>query len=84
MSILNLSARPTVRFDVSNAQHRQYVQDFMKTRSWAKCPVVFHVDSEYSSVVEMVSEQMMRFYMSKDADIKMKRVYKKRSLQEVK
>lgn len=84
MSILSLSARPTVRFDVSNAQHRQYVQDFMKTRSWAKCPVVFYVDSEYSSVVEMVSEQMMRFYMSKDADIKSKRVYKKRSLKEVK
>lgn len=77
MSILNLSARPTVRFDVSNAQHRQYVQTFMKTRSWAKCPVVFYVDSEYNSVVEMVSEQMMHFYMSKDADIKTKRVYKK-------
>lgn len=84
MSILNLSARPTVRFDVSNAQHRQFVQEFMKTRSWAKCPVVFYVDSEYSSVVEMVSEQMMRFYMSKDSDIKSKRIYKKRSLKVVK
>lgn len=84
MSILNLSSRSTVRFDVSNAQHRQYVQDFMKNRSWAKCPVVFYVDSEYGSVTEMVSEQMMRFYMSKDTDIKTKRVYKKRSLKEVK
>lgn len=84
MSILNLSARPTIRFNVNDAKHRQYVQDFMKTRSWAKCPVVFYVDSDYSSVVEMVSEQMMRFYMSKDTDIKTKRVYKKRSLKEVK
>lgn len=83
MSILNLSTRPTVRFDVNDAKHRQYVQNYMKTRSWSKCPVVFYVESEYSSVVEMVSEQMMRFYMSKDTDIKTKRVYKKRAMKEV-
>jgi len=83
MSILNLYARPTIRFDVKNAQHRQYVQDFMKTHSWSKCPVVFYVESEYTSVVDMVSQKMIQFYMSKDSDIKTKRVYKKRDSKEV-
>ena len=82
MSILNLSSRPTVRFDVSDAKHRQYVQAFMESKSWSKCPVVFYVEPEFSSVVEMVSQQMMRFYMGKDTDIKTKRVYKKRAIKQ--
>lgn len=82
MSILNLSARPTVRFDVNDATHRQHVQNYTKTRSWSKCPVVFYVDPEFTSVVEMVSQRMMQFYMSKDTDIKSKRVYKKRAIKQ--
>jgi hypothetical protein len=43
MSILTHHMRPAVNFDPHNEQHRKHYYEFVKTGSWAKCPVIFQV-----------------------------------------
>lgn len=83
MSILNLVGRDIIRFNVTDAKHRGYVNEFLTTRSWAKCPVVFYLEPEYASLSEMVSVKMLQFYMSNDKEIvastpKVKRKYNRK------
>lgn len=69
MKTLTTATRPTAKFDPKNVKHRKMIQQFNDERSWGKLPVTFVLEPEYSDLVTMVQDKMLKFYMAKDRRI---------------
>ena len=61
MSLLNLHSRPWVRFDVTQSQHRQWVAEFTRTKSWKTCPVRLAVDED-GDTLAVIQRQLIKYY----------------------
>jgi len=66
MSVLYLRSRPIVAFDVSNPEHRRYYADFVKYKTWGKCPVRFMAESLDLDLVTYVSDKMLEYYVKQE------------------
>ena len=66
MSKLEYYSRPLVAFDPGNKQHRQYFHKYVVKRAWGHCPVRFICPDEHGSLVDLISNAMLKFYMSKE------------------
>ena len=69
MKTLTTSARPSTNFDAKNIKHRKMFNQFTQDKSWGKLPVTFILEPEYSDLISMVQDKMLKFYMAKDARI---------------
>lgn len=65
MSRLDLITRPTVIFDVKNAQHRHWFARFQQNMSWGHCPVRF-VPAEEGEPVPVMQRQLVNYYASRE------------------
>jgi len=63
------TTRPATQFDPKNINHRKMFNQFTQEKSWGKLPVTFILEPEYSDLVSMTQDKMLKFYMAKDARI---------------
>ena len=66
MSKLSVALRPVVEFDINNKQHRQWYAEFRARKSWAACPVRFNISKDATTVISMIEQQVIKFYLNKD------------------
>ena len=66
MSILYRGIRPLVSFDVSNAEHRKWYAEFVKYRTWGRCPVRFLAESLDQDLVTYIERKMLVYYVNKE------------------
>ena len=67
MSILNMITRPTVMFDPTNPDHRRWLGEFTRTRSWGHCPVTFSVAGSGNTLAQM-QLRLLQYYTEKEFD----------------
>ena len=66
MSILISAKRPMVRFDVTDLEHRKLYANFMKDRTWGKCPVRFEIEPEWTDLIAMIENKLLKFYFKQE------------------
>lgn len=66
MSILFRNSRPVVAFDVTNQQHRKWYAEFVKYRTWGRCPVQFVAEVLDQDLVSFINDKMLTHYLSKE------------------
>ena len=66
MSILYRGNRPLVSFDANNAEHRRWFAEFVKYRTWGKCPVRFLSESLDQDLVSYIEEKMLGYYVQQE------------------
>ena len=65
-TILASKIRPTVRFDVTNQEHRYWAYQFVTTMSWRDCPYVFSLPHTESNVYSMMCRSLAEYYSHKE------------------
>ena len=65
MSFLNFPNRPTVMFDVTDINHRRWLGEFTRTRSWANCPVKFYNIGAGNNVAQM-QLRLLNYYTNRE------------------
>jgi hypothetical protein len=63
MSSLYLNARVWTVFDPSNADHRRYYYEFIKTNTWGHCPVRFVLPDRQGDLVSMIRRSLIDWYV---------------------
>jgi hypothetical protein len=67
MSRLEFFARPLVKFDPSNRDHRSYYNQFVEYGGWGRCPVRFICPEEHGlDLPSMIQRQMLEYYLKKE------------------
>jgi hypothetical protein len=66
MSILFRGSRPIVAFDVNNPDHRRWYAEFVKYRTWGRCPVRFMAESLDQDLVSYVNDKMLHYYIKQE------------------
>lgn len=66
MSILYRGIRPLIPFDVSNPDHRKWFAEFVKYRTWGRCPVRFLSESLDQDLVSYVESKMLGYYVEQE------------------
>lgn len=61
MSTFEKFGRPIVDFDPSNKDHRQWLGEFTRTRSWGNCPVKFSTAGSGNTVAQM-QLRLLQYY----------------------
>ena len=61
MSFVVYPNRPTVMFDPTNADHRRWLGDFTKSRSWGNCPVKFSTSGSGNTLAQM-QLRLLQYY----------------------
>jgi hypothetical protein len=65
MSLDTFSFRPTVKFDVTNADHRRWLGEFTRTRAWGNCPVRFSTAGNGNTVAQM-QLRLLEYYTNQE------------------
>lgn len=66
MSILYRGNRPIIAFDVGNTDHRRWYAEFVKYRTWGRCPVRFLAESLDQDLVTYIEHKMLVYYVNKE------------------
>jgi hypothetical protein len=66
MSLIYLRSRPIVAFDENSAEHRRWFAEFVKYRTWGRCPVRFMADSLETDLVSHIEHKMLHYYVTKE------------------
>jgi len=66
MSILFRGSRPIVAFDVDNPDHRKWYSDFVKYRTWGRCPVRFMAEALDQDLVSYINSKMLAYYIEQE------------------
>ena len=67
MSKLEYLARPLVKFDPYNKDHRRYYAEFLEYRGWGKCPVRFICpDASGMDLTVMIKNDLVQFYIDRE------------------
>ena len=67
MSLLEYHSRPLVAFDVTNSEHRKHYYNFVKHRTWGRCPVRFICpDDTGHDLVSIIQRLMIEHYINKE------------------
>lgn len=69
MSILKNSVRPSQYFEPSNIEHRKAYIKFLHDNSWSKLPYTFTLEAEYSDVISMVNDKLLKYYLNNDNEL---------------
>lgn len=65
MSVLQGYGRPCVVFDVYNKDHRLWLSEFTKNRSWGNCPVKFRHVGPGNTVAQM-QLRLLEYYTNQE------------------
>ena len=65
MSVLDACRRPTVVFDVYNSEHRKWLGNFTRTRSWGDCPVKFSSTGNGNTLAQM-QLKLLEYYVNQE------------------
>lgn len=65
MSFVIYPNRPTVVFDPSNADHRRWLGEFTKNRSWGNCPVKFSTAGAGNTLAQM-QLRLLQYYTERE------------------
>lgn len=65
MSFYNYPNRPTVMFDVTDKDHRKWLGEFTRTRSWGNCPVKFYQTGTGNTIAQM-QLRLLEYYTNKE------------------
>lgn len=66
MSILYRAIRPLVSFNVENADHRKWYAEFVKYRTWGRCPVRFLAESLDQDLISHINDKMLHYYIKQE------------------
>lgn len=66
MSILFRGSRPIVAFDVDNPDHRRWYSEFVKYRTWGRCPVRFMAEALDQDLVSYINDKMLAYYIRQE------------------
>jgi hypothetical protein len=66
MSHLTIALRPLVQFDPGNADHRQWVSEFLQYQTWSQCPVRFVVLDDSASTFSVIQRQLTEYYTKQE------------------
>ena len=70
--LLNQAVRPAVVFDPANKEHRRHYANFLKERTWGKCPVRFQIngnDGSNNNMAYAMQRLLTEYYMGKEFQI---------------
>ena len=59
------NTRPTVKFDPANKDHRRWLGEFTRTRSWGNCPVRFS-DAGAGNTVAQMQLKLLQYYSDQE------------------
>lgn len=65
MSFVSYPSRPVVIFDVTDPDHRRWLGEFTKNRSWGKCPVKFNTAGNGNTLAQM-QLKLLQYYTDKE------------------
>jgi hypothetical protein len=65
MSTLSKFGRPCVDFDVNNADHRRWLGEFTRNRSWGNCPVKFTITGSGNTIAQM-QLKLLEYYTNQE------------------
>jgi hypothetical protein len=65
MSSLYMNVRPVVNFDPANAEHRRWLGEFTKNRSWGSCPVKFSTAGNGNTLAQM-QLKLLQYYTDQE------------------
>lgn len=65
-SLVMTKVRPTVIFDVRNAQHRTQGYLMLKHRTLKHCPYLFALVHSEDNVFDMVTRELARYYSEQE------------------
>ncbi len=65
MSFVVYPNRPTVLFDPSNADHRRWLGEFTRNRSWGNCPVKFSTAGSGNTIAQM-QLRLLQYYTDRE------------------
>ncbi len=65
MSFATYPNRPTVIFDPYNADHRRWLGEFTKSRSWGNCPVKFSTSGTGNTLAQM-QLKLLEYYTDRE------------------
>jgi Fe-S cluster biosynthesis and repair protein YggX len=66
MANISTLVRPQVVFNSDNPDHRKWVANFIKTKSWRDCPVRFLVNDNSLDMANVVQRQLLEYYINKE------------------
>ena len=66
MSRLAFAGRPWVAFDENNKQHRKWYFEFVKHKTWGKCPVRFIVSDDHGDLLMMIKTRLNQYYTERE------------------
>ncbi len=61
-----LKTRPTVIFDASIKEHRQYFSKFIIEHRWGDCPVKFETRPTVGNLVPVLIAQVAEYYLRQE------------------
>lgn len=61
MNFVNYPSRPVVMFDVNDVNHRRWLGEFTKNRSWGNCPVKFSTAGSGNTLAQM-QLKLLQYY----------------------
>ena len=65
MSVLNKIMRPCVDFDPTDKDHRRWLGEFTKKRSWGNCPFRFSTAGSGNTVAQM-QLKLLEYYVNQE------------------
>jgi hypothetical protein len=65
MSALSTFGRQTVTFDPNDSDHRRWLGEFTRTRSWGNCPVKFSTAGNGNTLAQM-QLKLLQYYTEKE------------------
>lgn len=68
-TILASKIRPTVRFDVTNPEHRYWAYKFINTMRWGECPYIFALPSTDGNVYNMLCKCLAEWYSQQEFSV---------------
>lgn len=64
-TVLDMHRKPVVPFNVENADHRQYVAEYLRTFSWSHSPVLFYAPNGLS-IPSYTQKELLRYYLENE------------------
>jgi hypothetical protein len=66
--LLNHTLRPLVLFDPAKKEHREHYFNFMKSRTWGRCPIRFAVegDAQNNNLAYAMQRMLVEHFMAKE------------------
>jgi len=66
MSILEYHNRPYTAFDPTNRDHRRWYHEFVKHRTWGRCPYRFIVPDDHGNLITMIQRKLIEYYVYRE------------------